>query len=77
MICAGITKDWQRAGFPRMGIPNLGVDGEGLLAVDPLNSGRLAYLPPVGNSLSPLARMVHHLSKITPDFICLALMVIH
>jgi M6 family metalloprotease-like protein len=48
MICAGITKDWQRAGFPRMGIPNLGVDGEGLLAVDPLNSGRLALFAASG-----------------------------
>jgi M6 family metalloprotease-like protein len=48
MICASITKDWQRAGFPRMGIPNLGTDGGGLYAVDPLQSGQLSLFAASG-----------------------------
>lgn len=54
MICASITKDWQRAGFPRMGIPNLGTDGGGLYAVDPLQLGHISIFAASGKYIVAL-----------------------
>jgi M6 family metalloprotease-like protein len=51
MTCANIVKEWQRPGFPLMAIPDLGENGKGLLAIDPLHSGHSAIFAASGNYL--------------------------